>query len=258
VSLITKTKLGLSACRVAIRVPTYVEQRPDRLDDYHVTDYFVHVVDKDTTNWMDFNAMLAKEIVHGKDQALKVTFFNKTKDETVPIDSNSALLEAFHVYWESRRLPLTIEVVDTGPRLVQSMPDKEERKKVDIGFKLLPPICKRATGRPRKRTLVGVIEGGSSSKSKRRCKRCGGFGHLQKTCNETFVDPDAPPPASPKKRRTYKPKVVEIIETTDDPSKSKKRKASSKGKQLKKKKATPAEPTLPKQAMQYVITPYIS
>jgi hypothetical protein len=228
------------------------------LDDYHVTDYFVRVVDKDTTSWMDFNAMLAKEIVHGKDQALKVTFFDKTKDETMPIDSHSALLEAFHVYWESRRLPLTVEVVDTRPHLVQSMPDKEERKKVDTGFKVLPPICKRATGRPRKRTLVGVVEGGSSSKGKRRCKRCGGFGHLQKTCNETFVDPDALPPAPPKKR-TYKPKVVEIIETTDDPSKSKKRKASSKGKQpKKKKKATPAEPTPPKQAMQYVIMLYIS
>ena len=55
------------------------------------------------------------------------------------------------------------------------------------------------------------------------------------------------------KRKTYKPKVVEIIETTDDPSKKKrKRKASSKGKQPKK-KATPAEPTPPEQATQYMI-----
>jgi hypothetical protein len=60
-----------AAYRVAIRVPAYVEQRPDGLDDYHVTANFMRVVDKDTTNWMDFNAMLAKEIVHGKDQALK-------------------------------------------------------------------------------------------------------------------------------------------------------------------------------------------
>ena len=112
----------------------------------------------------------------------------------------------------------------------------------------------RAAGRPRKRRLVGAEEDGSSNRGKRRCKRCGGFGHLQKTCNETVLDPDAPPPAPPKKRKTYKPKVVEIIETTDDPSKKKrKRKASSKGKQPKKKKATPAEPTPPEQATQYVI-----
>lgn len=110
---------------------------------------------------------------------------------------------------------------------VPPMPGKEEWEKVDLGFKLLPPICKRAAGRPRKRRFIGVEEGGSSTKGKRRCKRCGGFGHLQKTCNETVHDPDAPPPAPPKKRRTYKPKVIEIIEeTVSDPSKKKKKRAN--------------------------------
>ena len=101
--------------------------------------------------------------------------------------------------------------------------------------------------------MVGVEEGGSTSKGKRRCKRCGGFGHLQKTCNETVHDPDAPPPAPPKRRRTYKPKVVRVTENPEDPCTKKKRKASTKGKQPnKKKKATPtaAEPT---PAKQYVI-----
>jgi hypothetical protein len=120
---------------------------------------------------------------------------------------------------------------------VPPLPSKDEWEKVNLGFKLLPPLCNRAVGRPRKRRIVRVEEGGSSSKGKRRCKRCGGFGHLQKTCNETINDLDAPPPAPPKKR-TYKPKVVEIIETTDDPSKKKKRKASTKGNQPNKKKAT--------------------
>ena len=104
-----------AACRVAIRVPGYVEHRPDGLDDYHVTANFMRVVDKGTTNWIDFSAMLAEEIVHGKDQALEVTFFDKTKDETVRVDSDSALLEAFEVYWESRRLPLIVDVIDTRP-----------------------------------------------------------------------------------------------------------------------------------------------
>lgn len=45
---------------------------------------------------------------------------------------------------------------------------------------------------------------------------------------------------TPPKKRTYKIKVVEIIETTDDPSKEKKRKANYKGKQSKK-KATPTQ-----------------
>ena len=116
---------------------------------------------------------------------------------------------------------------------------------MEIGFKHFPPKCNRAAGRSRKRRIVGVEEGGSTSKGKRRCKRCGGLGHHQKTYNETVLDPNAPPPAPPKmKKRTYKPKVVEIVETRDDPSK--KRKLCSK----KKKKTTPAEPTPPDQTMQ--------
>jgi len=62
--------------------------------------------------------------------------------------------------------------------VVPPMPGKEEWEKVEIGFKLLPLKCNRAVGRPRKRRMVGVEEGGSTSKGKRRCKRCGGLGHL--------------------------------------------------------------------------------
>jgi hypothetical protein len=57
-----------SACRLAIRVPAYVEQRPDGLDDYHVTAKFMHVVEKDKFNWMGFHELLGEEIVHGVDQ----------------------------------------------------------------------------------------------------------------------------------------------------------------------------------------------
>ena len=109
-----------SACRLAIRVPAYVEQRPDGLDDYHVTSNFMRVVDKDIFSWMGFYDCLAEDIVHGKDQALEVTFFDKIKDEKVRIDSNSALLHAIDVYWDCRKLPLTVQVVDIGPHLLQS------------------------------------------------------------------------------------------------------------------------------------------
>jgi hypothetical protein len=88
----------MSACRLAIRVPAYVEQRPDGLDDYHVTTNYMRVVDKDTFNWMGFHELLGQEIVHGENQELQVTFFDKTKDETVRIDSDSTLLHAFDVY----------------------------------------------------------------------------------------------------------------------------------------------------------------
>jgi hypothetical protein len=80
----------------------------------------MHVVDKGKFNWMGFHELLSEEIVHGVDQELQVTLFDKTKDETVHIDSDSALLHAFDVYWDSRKVPLTVHVVDTGPRLLQS------------------------------------------------------------------------------------------------------------------------------------------
>ena len=108
-----------STCRLAISVPTYVEQRPDGLDDYHVTANYMRVVDKDKFSWMGFLGCLGEEIVHGVDQELQVTFFDKTKDETVRIDSDSALLHAFDVYWDSRKVPLTVHVVDTSPCLLK-------------------------------------------------------------------------------------------------------------------------------------------
>ena len=39
------------------------------------------------------------------------------------------------------------------------------------------------------------------TKKRKRCKRCGQLGHMQKTCNETVYDSDAPPPAPPKSKR---------------------------------------------------------
>jgi hypothetical protein len=66
------------------------------------------VVDKDLFNWISFHELLCQEIVHGQDKELQVTFFDKTKDEKVCIDSDSALLHAFDVYWDCRMLPLTV------------------------------------------------------------------------------------------------------------------------------------------------------
>ena len=93
---------------------------------------------------------------------------------------------------------------------VLGLPDKSLWKKVNMRFKLLPPILKRAAGRPRTRRYKGVEEGGST-KRRAKCKRCQGFGHLQKTCTEPVPDPDAPPPAPPKpKRARKKPKKVHV------------------------------------------------
>lgn len=104
-----------SACRLAIRVNAYVEQRPDGLGDYHVTENWIRVVDKDEFNWMGFHQLLAEDIARGQDQELQVTYLDKEKNETVRIDSDSSLLHALDQYWDSRKVPLTVDDVDTYP-----------------------------------------------------------------------------------------------------------------------------------------------
>ncbi|PUZ57047.1 hypothetical protein GQ55_5G396700 [Panicum hallii var. hallii] len=52
-----------------------------------------------------------------------------------------------------------------------------------------------------------------------KCRRCGRFEHLEKTCNEPVPDPDAPPPAPPKpKRSRNKPKKVHVVITAPEAS----------------------------------------
>ncbi|CAL4988960.1 unnamed protein product [Urochloa decumbens] len=91
---------------------------------------------------------------------------------------------------------------------IEPIPDKTHWPQVDLGFKLWPPVLKRAAGRPRTRRIKAVDEGGS--KKSRKCRRCGQFGHMQKTCNEMVYDSDAPPPApkKPKRKRTKKEEVA--------------------------------------------------
>ena len=43
---------------------------------------------------------------------------------------------------------------------IPPLPDKTQWPQVDLGFKLWPPILKRAAGRPRSRRIQGIEEGG--------------------------------------------------------------------------------------------------
>ncbi|KAG2603680.1 hypothetical protein PVAP13_4NG005600 [Panicum virgatum] len=98
-----------SACRVVIQVPAYVKQP---VEEYHVTSKNSIIVDKDTTNWIDFSAKLDAMVKHGEQQELHVSFLDKTCNEYVRITSDAALLEAFSQYWDIRRLPLQVIVHD--------------------------------------------------------------------------------------------------------------------------------------------------
>jgi hypothetical protein len=95
-----------------IQVSAYVEQP---VEEYHVTSKNSIIVDKDTTNWIDFSAELDAMVKHGEQQELHVSFLDKTCNEYVRIASDAALLEAFSQYWDIRRLPLQVIVHDLEP-----------------------------------------------------------------------------------------------------------------------------------------------
>jgi hypothetical protein len=78
--------------------------------------------------------------------------------------------------------------------VIAPMTDRDQWPKVDMGFKLWPPRLMRAAGRPRSRRIKSAEEGGKTTRQV-KCKRCGQFGHMAKTCNETVYDSDASPPA---------------------------------------------------------------
>ncbi|KAF0890803.1 hypothetical protein E2562_004288 [Oryza meyeriana var. granulata] len=53
--------------------------------------------------------------------------------------------------------------------VIHPLPDKSQWPKVNLGFKLLPPLAKRDVGRQRKNRIVGCLEkGGGKPKTKGR------------------------------------------------------------------------------------------
>ena len=98
-----------TACRFAIRIPGYEEHGTHV---YHVTCDKNWVRDKDTISWMDFYADLNVEIKRGSNQSLSVSFWDKVACKYMDIDSDSSLLAAIDMYWDIRKLPLVVSVIN--------------------------------------------------------------------------------------------------------------------------------------------------
>ncbi|KAM0871572.1 hypothetical protein ACQ4PT_039311 [Festuca glaucescens] len=76
----------------------------------------------------------------------------------------------------------------TYAHALPALEGKQQWDIVDPGFKLCPPILKRAAGRPRKRRIRPRSEGAGLGPRRCKCTRCGGSGHFAKYCDNA-VDP---------------------------------------------------------------------
>jgi hypothetical protein len=101
-----------SSIRVALRIVPYEQFVDGSRVVLHYSRDVNWVVDKDTMSWMDLYADLEVEIKHSVMQKLVVTFWDKICHKYKEIDSDSTLLAAFDMYWQIRRLPLTIAVIN--------------------------------------------------------------------------------------------------------------------------------------------------
>ena len=87
-----------------------------------------------------------------------------------------------HDYYSVARFNATY--VDNVP----AIESKHQWDFVDPGFVLQPPVQGRAPGRPRKVRIRSSSEGSGLGPRKRKCKRCGGLGHIARICKNA-VDP---------------------------------------------------------------------
>ena len=60
---------------------------------------------------------------------------------------------------------------------------------VKLGFKVFPPLLGRGAGRPKVQRYRGCLEKNASKKVVKR-KRCGDFGHFEKTCKLAEIGED--------------------------------------------------------------------
>jgi hypothetical protein len=78
----------------------------------------------------------------------------------------------------------------TYAKNVPSIEAKHQWEVVNPGFVLNALVQTRAPGRPRKTRIRSSAEGSGLGPRKRKCKRCGGLGHIARNCKNA-VDPSS-------------------------------------------------------------------
>ena len=102
-----------SACRIAVRVPQYVEVCNDGSSVVHRDSVLQLVVDRDTTNLKDLIEEISEGVKLGTNQGISICFWNRTVSVFMNVTSDAILMDAMDLYWEMRRLALFASVYDT-------------------------------------------------------------------------------------------------------------------------------------------------
>jgi hypothetical protein len=136
---------------------------------------------------MDFYADIDLEIKRGSIQSLSVSFWDKVACKYMDIDSDSSLLAAIDMYWDIRKLPLVVSVINqpcyenksaTDLTIVDmktsQLYDTEERPTNYLAYDTEERAADDPWGENDETEYVGT-------KKRKRCKRCGQLGHMQKT-----------------------------------------------------------------------------
>jgi hypothetical protein len=72
---------------------------------------------------MDFYANIDVEIKRASNQSLSMSFWDKVAYKYTDIDSDSSLLAAIDMYWDIRRLPLVVSVINQPSHEMKSVID---------------------------------------------------------------------------------------------------------------------------------------
>ena len=103
---------------------------------------------------------------------------------------------------------------------VPPMADENNWEIVDPGFKLQPPVLRRPPGRPRKlRIEASTDKCPRLGARKRKCGRCGGFGHIKRLCKNP-VPHDLVPVHTPEAENEASQPELEEEQQTDKDRKS--------------------------------------
>lgn len=114
---------------------------------------------------------------------------------------NNKIADFVHPYYTVEKFKLSYAGV------IPPLTDQAHWPKVNLGFRLHPPILRRTAGRPKIQRYKGSHEGGKK-RAPSKCSICQGTGHRWRTCKRGQPDVDDEP--KKKRRRNKKTSSVAV------------------------------------------------